>query len=261
MALPSLTIQDYLLKAGLRPVNQSSAPPVTEDQASPFNRMLAEVQSTPTPASPPSGGLSISDYLANPVIARNHSKRTGVAAPEAEEPEAHSEPALALTTDRGSKPDHNRTSAIPPDPLKPPQGSVLKAGRQNRMNEAQTIETSIQQAAQKYDLAPEMLRAIIQAESSFRVRAVSPAGAQGLMQLMPETARELGVSDPFDIAQNIDGGARYFRQMLDLFDNDVKLALAAYNAGPGTVRRFNGEVPYRETQNYIARVLTQLAEV
>ena len=85
--------------------------------------------------------------------------------------------------------------------------------------------------------------------------AVSRAGAQGLMQLMPATAKELGVTKPFDIDQNIDGGSRYLRKMLDTFDGDVKQALAAYNAGPGTVRKYAGNVPYPETIQYIDRVL------
>jgi soluble lytic murein transglycosylase-like protein len=75
------------------------------------------------------------------------------------------------------------------------------------------------------------------------------------MQLMPETAAELGVSDPFDIRQNIDGGARYLRRMLDRFDGDLRLALSAYNAGPGAVEKYAGEVPYAETRSYVERVL------
>jgi soluble lytic murein transglycosylase-like protein len=118
-----------------------------------------------------------------------------------------------------------------------------------------SIQNSIQAAARKHNLPPKLIRSVIHAESNFRADAVSPAGAQGLMQLMPATARELGVTDPFDVAQNIDGGARYLRQMLDRFDGDLKLALAAYNAGPGTVQRYNGDVPYRETRDYVRRVL------
>jgi soluble lytic murein transglycosylase-like protein len=117
------------------------------------------------------------------------------------------------------------------------------------------VEKSIQQAAAKYNLAPQLIRSVIRAESNFQVDAVSPAGAKGLMQLMPETARELGVANVFDIQQNIDGGARYLRQMLDRFGGDMKRALAAYNAGPGAVDQFNGDVPYAETRQYVKRVM------
>lgn len=121
------------------------------------------------------------------------------------------------------------------------------------------ITGSIRRAARKYNLSPSLIENVIRAESNFQADAVSPAGAQGLMQLMPATARELGVTDAFDISQNIDGGARYLRQMLDRFDGDVKLALAAYNAGPGAVERHGGNVPpYKETQAYVNRILAAL---
>jgi soluble lytic murein transglycosylase-like protein len=117
------------------------------------------------------------------------------------------------------------------------------------------VEKSIQQAAAKYNLSPGLIRSVIRAESNFQPDAVSSAGAKGLMQLMPETAKELGVTNPFDIQQNIDGGSRYLRQMLDRFGGDLKLALAAYNAGPGAVEQYNGNVPYAETLQYVKRVL------
>ncbi|MBI5896680.1 MAG: lytic transglycosylase domain-containing protein [Desulfobacterales bacterium] len=119
----------------------------------------------------------------------------------------------------------------------------------------QRIDQSIEKAAADYDLPAELIRGVIQAESNFQVRAVSPAGAQGLMQLMPATARELGVEDPFDIQENIDGGARYLRQMLDMFGGDLKQALSAYNAGPGTVMKYDGQVPYPETRHYVRKVM------
>ncbi len=117
------------------------------------------------------------------------------------------------------------------------------------------IDRSIKEASAKYGLPVCLIRAVIKAESDFQVTAVSSAGARGLMQLMPETAEDLGVEDPFDIEQNIDGGTRYLKQLLDLFGKNIKLALAAYNAGPGTVNRYNGNVPYRETRLYVERVL------
>jgi soluble lytic murein transglycosylase-like protein len=117
------------------------------------------------------------------------------------------------------------------------------------------VETAVQKAAAKYNLSPELIRSVIRAESNFQADAVSPAGARGLMQLMPETARELGVTNSFDVQQNVDGGARYLRQMLDRFGGDVKRALAAYNAGPGAVEQYDGDVPFNETRQYVKRVL------
>jgi hypothetical protein len=119
----------------------------------------------------------------------------------------------------------------------------------------QRIDSCVELASQKYDVPSDLIRAIIQAESGFRPHAVSSAGAQGLMQLMPGTAEDLGVENPFDIDQNIDGGVRYFKQMMDEFDGDVKLSLAAYNAGPGAVKRYDGVPPYRETLRYIRKVM------
>lgn len=113
----------------------------------------------------------------------------------------------------------------------------------------------IVQAAETYDVDAALIRAIILAESSFNPMAVSNRGAQGLMQLMPATARALGVEDSFDPAVNIDAGVRYFRKMLDRFDGDVTLALAAYNAGSRHVRNYGGVPPFGATRHYIQKVL------
>ena len=114
----------------------------------------------------------------------------------------------------------------------------------------------IREASELYGLSYPLLKAIIKAESDFNPRAVSRKGALGLMQLMPENVRRLNVSDPFDPWQNIMGGARYFRQMLDRFKGKLSLSLAAYNAGPTTVERYNNQIPpYRETENYVEKVL------
>lgn len=129
-----------------------------------------------------------------------------------------------------------------------------------KTEKAAKIDHCIKAAAEKYNLSESLIKNLIQAESGFRTNAVSPAGAKGLMQLMPGTARAMGVTDSFDIQQNIDGGAKYLRQMLDRFNGDIKLALAAYNAGPGTVERYNRNIPpYRETRNYVQRVLSGLS--
>ncbi|HSF18143.1 MAG TPA: lytic transglycosylase domain-containing protein [Vicinamibacteria bacterium] len=113
----------------------------------------------------------------------------------------------------------------------------------------------IEPAAAKYAIDPNLVAAVIWAESSGDPNAVSAKGALGLMQLMPQTARELGIERPVDPQQNVDGGTRYLRQMLDAHHGDVSLALAAYNAGPDAVRRHGGVPPYRETRSYVGRVL------
>jgi soluble lytic murein transglycosylase-like protein len=118
----------------------------------------------------------------------------------------------------------------------------------------------IQAAASRHGVDPALLAGLVRQESNFNPRAGSPAGAQGLTQLMPATARGLGVTDPLDPAQSLDGGARYLRQMLDKFGGDPTRALAAYNAGPGAVARFGGVPPYAETQNYVRQVQAYAAE-
>ena len=112
----------------------------------------------------------------------------------------------------------------------------------------------IRNAARKFDVDPALVRAVIHAESGFNAEAVSPRGAQGLMQLMPGTARELGVANALEAADNIRGGVSYLARMLRKFGGDVRLATAAYNAGPGAVTRYKGVPPYAETKAYVERV-------
>jgi soluble lytic murein transglycosylase-like protein len=118
----------------------------------------------------------------------------------------------------------------------------------------------IEEHASLHEVSPDLVRAVIQAESAFNPRALSHKGAMGLMQLMPATAAEFGVQDAYDPAENIRGGVAYLRQLLDAYDGNVELALAAYNAGPGAVKKYGGTVPpYRETRSYVAKVQRSVA--
>jgi soluble lytic murein transglycosylase-like protein len=118
-----------------------------------------------------------------------------------------------------------------------------------------SLDGAIADAGSRYGVDPQLLRALIAQESGFNPNATSAAGAQGLTQLMPSTAASLGVTNPYDPVQSIDGGAQYLRAQLDRFGGDVSKALAAYNAGPGAVERFGGVPPYAETQRYVQQVL------
>lgn len=115
----------------------------------------------------------------------------------------------------------------------------------------------IEQSAQNNQLDSELIQAVIHVESAFKVQAKSHKGAQGLMQLMPTTASRMGVKNSYDPAQNIEGGAKYLRELLTLFNNDLSLALAAYNAGENAVMRYGNRIPpYKETQAYVPKVLS-----
>lgn len=113
----------------------------------------------------------------------------------------------------------------------------------------------VNDASDRYRLDPDLVNSVIKAESDFHVRAVSPKGAQGLMQLMPGTATGLGVSNAFDPQANVDGGTKYLRELLERYNFDLVKALAAYNAGPEKVERFGGVPPYYETRTYVARIV------
>ncbi|HOC59939.1 MAG TPA: lytic transglycosylase domain-containing protein [Smithellaceae bacterium] len=135
---------------------------------------------------------------------------------------------------------------------------VLKEKRiiiSNKIN-IQQYDKIISNAAAKFNLDAALIKAVIKAESNFNHQAVSRAGAKGLMQLMPQTASALNVEDVFHPGDNIEGGARYLRYLLNLYRGNLTLALAAYNAGEGAVAKYNNSIPpYRETQNYVRRVL------
>jgi soluble lytic murein transglycosylase len=127
--------------------------------------------------------------------------------------------------------------------------------KKNPRHSTKKYDDIIANASQQYGVSFPLLKAIIKAESDFDPRAVSKKGAKGLMQIMPENFKPLGINDPFDPSQNIHAGARYFKQMYDRFKGKLALSLAAYNAGPKAVERFKTVPPYEETEEYVKRVL------
>src|SRR6202140_872853 len=124
----------------------------------------------------------------------------------------------------------------------------------NRVFTQEDIDAAIDEAAARHNVDPSLVRPVVKVESNFNPNAVSRKGAMGLMQLMPSTARSLNVSNPFDPAQNVDAGVRHLRRLLDNYRGDVRLSLAAYNAGSGAVARSAGVPRFRETQNYVRRI-------
>lgn len=251
-----MTIEAYLDQMGIRSrLNEGSkaGKPLKDASSSTFDALLQAARSTDKPDTANGhGSMSIADYL------------------RACKSQAASLPSLNQPFLPGDKPGTMEKASTHPNHCQLTdqiQSSLNEDRLQVRSSHDDQssdnpihpdIRQSIRNAATKYAISEKLIQSVIQAESNYRPDAVSPAGAQGLMQLMPATARELGVSDPFDVDQNIDGGSRYLRKMMDRFGGDITLALAAYNAGPGTVQRYNGNVPYQETQTYIQCVLSTM---
>ncbi|MEM8825846.1 MAG: lytic transglycosylase domain-containing protein [Pseudomonadota bacterium] len=155
--------------------------------------------------------------------------------------------------------------SVPPDTAEMDDVVAPEVGEENRSKShrswsgaPESLSHHIADAAETFGLSSALIDAVAWQESRYRIDAVSRAGAMGVMQLMPGTARDLGVRDPFDAAENIAGGARYLRAQLDRFD-DLALALAAYNAGPGAVAKYGGVPPFRETENYVRKIMGRLA--
>jgi soluble lytic murein transglycosylase-like protein len=159
----------------------------------------------------------------------------------------------------------------PPDPPKPASSDVQAAKAPNDVQAASrapcdpmgeaSVAAIIDGAARAQSVQPKLLRAVIEQESRFHPCAVSPKGAKGMMQLMPDTAAELGVSDPFDPKENIEAGAKYIRQLLDRYKGDLAQALGAYNAGPGAVDQAGGIPNFRETRDYVQSIMQKVGTI
>ena len=158
-------------------------------------------------------------------------------------------PAVPPATKSAAKADPAVTGAT--SPAVPAASSPVGTGRPTTPQE---LDRLVQSTAEKHRVDPRLVRAVIATESNWNAAAVSRKGAQGLMQLIPGTAQQLGVADAFDPAQNVDGGVRYLAMMLDRYNGDLPRALAAYNAGPGAVDRSGGVPRFQETRNYVQKV-------
>ncbi len=162
-----------------------------------------------------------------------------------------------ITQHKSSSSEPTHVSSLATMPIVTPLG-VITTDTAFRLPPDMVFDDLIREAAKRYSVSAQLVKAVVRAESAFNPRAVSRVGAKGLMQLMPALAKELGVTDPFDPRQNVMAGTKYLARMLNARNGNVVLALASYNAGPGNVDRYNGVPPFRETQHYIKTITESL---
>lgn len=281
MAIESnMTIEDYMRKSSgrFKVVRQDLKPQKeTQTTSSDFNGILSTFrkpsrqneQNTPK-------GLTLKDYQQRPIAysytrssQQSASGNSSIKSNASDSDTTTNQPADSQKTSEGlnspagfsaaselSRRNQYKTISDLNNAIRRSSQTTPKNGSSYRIGDnSQAIEKAVQDAAEQYQLSPKLIKSVIKTESNFDANAVSPAGAQGLMQLMPGTAKDMGVKNPFDIKQNIDGGSRYLKKMMDMFGGNVRQALSAYNAGPETVKRYKGDVPYSETRQYVDRVM------
>lgn len=223
--------------------------------------LRAQPAAAPPPSSAGRQAKSMRQKMDESIRKQRESVRKQVEAAQEGDPGWFTVPWNTIVPDGLIRSPENDDSAAPPpgsnSPAPPTSASARWCDPIRPVELAQPIEA----AALREGVSPELVRAVIQRESAFNPCAVSSKGALGLMQLMPATAAALGVTDPFDPLQNLNGGTRYLGQLLSRYGGDIRLALGAYNAGPGRVDQFGDVPPFDETQTYVASILRALTQV